>query len=557
MKRLLRPSWLVLASVALVVGSAAYLVWSTGRAASANRAVARPVPPGDQEIVWLNPATNVAWERFVAAVHRLLQDRPDLGLQLVADADPFPPHTADVAELALTRGPGQPRLWFRWYKLTGDQGPEQWVQALGQRQPPPLAIIGGGSSDRARDLALALEEARPRAASPPLLLVTTATADKVTPDKGLMALYPERTFRFCFTNRQMAAAVADFIWSQEDLRPDAEPIYLVRWMDDPYSEDLFDRFHEILGPEGFYPQLERTRILRGAGRDWAWLAGLAALGGVPLGLDLEGLRSDTVGPPSPFWSMPILYSIGDYSRPNRWEAEVAELLMTEHDQHPAQRRPLLVLPATPQPARRFLRALTRIAPVRASQFVVATGDGIDFNTVFRDHNLAWPIQDLPMALVLFCHRNPVDASGFQPEEAGGSEAAPDPFGRTSTGTQDLLLFRDLVETLVEAAFVEHGLRTDADGLRQALRAGQLADGRARFTPEGDPVSGTGEFVVCLRPVRWGDHVQPRARLQVWKRSAGPGAKGQWDLVPIAGKSEWILDYAPSRGAFEKDHGDFE
>src|SRR5438094_528019 len=88
-----------------------------------------------------------------------------------------------------------------------------WISvALALGTPPPLAIIGGGSSDRARDLARALNALHPVLPSPPLLLITTATADEVgsqdedNSEPDLMKVYPERSFRFCFTNRQMAEA---------------------------------------------------------------------------------------------------------------------------------------------------------------------------------------------------------------------------------------------------------------------------------------------------------------------------------------------------------------
>src|SRR5436190_1329205 len=74
------------------------------------------------------------------------------------------------------------RLVFRWYKLTSDWKARDWVEALLKRRPPPLAIIGGSSSDAARELAWQLR--RQGAGLPeterPLLLLTTATADRVT-----------------------------------------------------------------------------------------------------------------------------------------------------------------------------------------------------------------------------------------------------------------------------------------------------------------------------------------------------------------------------------------
>ena len=65
----------------------------------------------------------------------------------------------------------------------------------------------------------------------PLLLLTTATADRVrltdsgTGSEGirLVDLYRGRTFRFCFSNSQMAAAVTHFIWNRPELPPTPFP----------------------------------------------------------------------------------------------------------------------------------------------------------------------------------------------------------------------------------------------------------------------------------------------------------------------------------------------
>jgi hypothetical protein len=538
MKWFFRPSSLVLVAAGLSLTAGVFVFWRFGQGADYNRALPRPVPRGDQEIVWLNPATNaVNWERFVAAVHRLTIDRPDLGLQVV-DARAFPNQTADVPEITISVQGKAGRLWLRWYKLTGDLGPGQWIEAFAQRQPPPLAIIGGGSSDWARDLALALQQRQGLFAAPPLFLITTATANEVGLDVELMKIYDQRTFRFCYTNRQMAKAVADFLWHQDDLRPDAEPIYLARWEDDPYSEDLFDQFHEVFGPDGEHGRLLlRARLAKAAARTWGWLAGRSATGGIPIGLDLEGFRETEMSALGPFVSLRILYSIGSFNRPNRWEDEAAEKLLRELDRHPGQQRPLLVVPAVPQPARRFLRAILRASPLEGRRFVVASGDAIDFNTIYRDRNLSWPIQDLPVALVFFCHRNPVDPIAFRPDRPGAESNPPDPSGATSTGTQDLLLYRDIVETAVDAAYPPGGLLKNADELWQRLK-----DGRSHFTPKGNQPSGSGEYVVCLRPQRQGDRVLPQARLQVWNRSADPTKGQNWNLI-----SELTLEYSSETG----------
>jgi hypothetical protein len=207
----------------------------------------------------------------------------------------------------------------------------------------------------------------------------------------------------------------------------------------------------------------------------------------------------------------------------------------------------VVLPAAPQPARRFLRALLRIAPQDARRFVVATGDALDFNTIYRDRKLNWPILDLPVPVVFFCHRNPVDPLAFQPETGGEDNSPPDPAGKTSTGTQDLLVYRDIVETVMEAAYSSTALRKNADELCQQLKSASLKDGRRRFTATGNQHSGSGEFVVCLRPVRSGDRTQPEARLQVWNRADFPQAGRKWARIPVAGKPELVVDYLTVKG----------
>src|SRR5262249_49663878 len=137
-----------------------------------------------------------------------------------------------------------------WYKLTGEVGSREWVEALCHRSRPPLAVIGGSSSDRARELAQTLADLKTSVPSPPLFLITTATAERSALNEALMDIYRGRTWRYCFTNRQMAEAVADFIWSRPELRPDTAPVYLTAWQDDPYSRDLAEQFHEAIGPEG-------------------------------------------------------------------------------------------------------------------------------------------------------------------------------------------------------------------------------------------------------------------------------------------------------------------
>jgi hypothetical protein len=561
-RRLLRPTTLFLLSAVLALGVAAYALWPGRGGTAANRATPRSVPPGDQEIVWLYAATQTeTWERLVNGLRRLVSDHPELGLEIVEDGNAFPTQSTTVPELAVTVGKSRHRLWIRWYKLTSDQNTHDWVDILTRRQPPPLAIMGGGSSDRAYDLARELQAVRERLAAPPLLAITSATADQVVIEtdewepvvvgdkvyqerkrvkQELMAVYPDRSFRFCFTNRQMTRAVTTFIWSQPELRPDADPVYLPVWEDDPYSQDLAERFLDVL----------RLRAVKAGARAWVWQAG----GGFPL--DLTTIYRGDYPLVSRFVQVNIPHGIGTVIQPNEWEAQAAEKLTDELEgQRPPQQRALLALPApAAQPARRFLHGLLRTIPAQADRFVVAMADSFDFNTVYRDRNVTWPIQDVPFSLVFFCHRNPVDPVAFEPDDPARAAVVPDPGGKTTTGTDYLILYRDVAEALIRAAYQGGDLATSADELRVHLRSARLQDGqlvfggagRELFDALGDRHSNSGEYVVWLEPLRGEDNrVLPRARLRVYRADATGAAR--WRQETIAGRPELIVEYGPGGG----------
>lgn len=554
MNWLFRPSNLVLISVVLALGALVLWFWPV------DRNIVRPVPAGDQEVAWLNPATGSgAWERFVAAVYRLQADRPDLGLEIAPNVNPFPARTTEVPELALSIRGRNGQIWFRWYKLTGDRGHRQWVEALARRTPQPLAIMGGGTSDRAQELARELSDQKDKFAKPPPLIITSASSERI-PDPALteldwpvlMDLYPSRSFRFCFTNRQMAEAVTDFIWAHDDLRPDSQPIYVTKWEDDGYSRDLFHEFRKLLLPEGqFGRQLEAARDRRHAtefiARWWAWLGTHLVQRGVVLSSppiapvwEAEGahrLMSTLVR-----WDIP--YSVGGFNQPNRWEEAAALSLVDYLEQNPAQRRPLLVVPGSPQASRRFLHAVASLSPVSDPDYIVATGDYIDFNTIYRDRNITWPIQDLPVTLVTFSQRNPVDPAAFCADDPFDT-SRPNPAGRTSTGTHDLLLYRDIVETMLNAAYRPDGAIADASEFAAALADARLPNGERRFDEQGNLRSGIGEYVVCLRPVRKHGRVLPKANLQVWNRRTDGAGQRRWEPVGIDGHLD--LEVAYTRG----------
>jgi hypothetical protein len=555
-RAIFRPSILLALSAAVVVGA---IVVVFQRPPGQGRPAPLPVVEGEREIVWLYPATNAApWERFVAAVRRaaerLRDERP--GLQLDASAA-FPQQTTAVPEVSLACREVGTRFVFRWYKLTSDWKSDDWVEALLKRQPPPLAIIGGSSSDSARELARHLQRRAAELAEPdrPLLLLTTATADRVAPySEGeappprsaqaastsgvkLTRLYPGRTFRFCFTNEQMATAVSNFIWSRDDLRPTRDPVYLAMWKDDSYSRDLID---------GFGGALRQTMALDLASL-WAFALNQGLLN-FPLGvgggiLPEQRLPIDSIDPRSastfslgiPPKPHVIDSSVGSFDTPNPYEAKVAgQTLDAILDE--SQSRPLLVVAGQSQPSHRFLRGLIRGAPSLSKrvEIVVATGDAISFNTVYRDRQVAWNIQDLPFPLVFFCHRNPIDAdAGFR---AGSTKVERD--STAETGTEDMLLFGDIVEALVQTAVpAERTPCANAAELAERLAEARVEDDRIVSGPAGIPLfnragqrqSGTGEHVVCLKPMwheDYKDRLLPRATIEVWEWRRRDGDPGQ-------------------------------
>jgi hypothetical protein len=484
----------------------------------------RPVPPGHQEIVFLAPATSAdAWERLVAAVDALQKEslsekggKPGLH---VAKEHAFTDLTADIPEIALwPDGCEDAKLWIRWCKLSAESNSEKWITRLTQRPTPPLAIIGGDTSSRARKAAEALESHRGQwQGLPPLLFFTTATAETFVPYNTpnvatteeklpkLIEVYKGRTFRFSFTNTRMAATVLDFVDRQDELfwphiasaadlagacvaarDPVAGAVlaavadelvtrylYTLKWDDDSFSADLADRFRMV-----FLQQFPRSHV-------------------------------------SPYQ---IEYSVGDFYQPNPREAFVVGQLLPEV-KAAREHRQLLLLPADSERARRFLHTLIRrAAPPDLKNLVVLAGDSLSLNTVLRDRNIAWNIQDLPVPLVMFSHRNPVDA------EVGFTEATT----AGETGTEDLLLYRDILEAILLSAYDGTTLTASSDDLAENLHQLFWANGRVmRATPLGDQArllfsadgnrqAGTGEHIIVLRPDPDERGLLAQASITVWR-----------------------------------------
>jgi hypothetical protein len=488
-----------------------------GPDATSSAATVAVIPPGDQEIAWLHPATTATtWERFVAGLKKLSDIQVD-------DSAAFPEESMKLPVVRLSKTGYSGNLWVRWYKLTGLRTTEVWVRDLCRREPPPLAIAGGSNSERARELALQLAshrlqvqqqtESHSPATKPissaiqrtatllPVLLITTATADQVKHpilgDIDLMHLYSDRSFRFCFTNRQMAEAICDFAREQmsEDpgLQLTSPRISLLSWHDDPFSEDLAKQFGDI------------------------WM-----------------IRTATIPDPK-IWSFHIPHSVGSQNQPNRVESQAVQKLVQEtlSETVAVRGRELLVLPGSANLTRRVLRGLVHIEPNERFFWVVTSGDALSWNNLYRDRRLGWNIEDVPFPLIVFMHRNPVerrlsDENGFLPESESHDS-------RRSTGTDDLLLYRDIGQALVRACFRDHQLLGDPDQLILRLREEQDEAGFSVFDALGNRQGKGGEFITLLRPLYDSLRVLPQSRIEVYNRDP---ASQQWKKI-----ESLLADYA--------------
>jgi hypothetical protein len=527
--------------VALLAVAGGALLMRAGLWGGGEAARPLPVPGGDHEVAWLHiPTSGESWENFVWGMKRAeaASSGAPGGLR-VDDSEAFPARTTAVPEIVVSRDGFADRLRVRWYKVTNYAPTEAWVKALAERNPPPLAVVGGWSSDRAKELAAAMAGAA-WPGQKPVLLLAQATADSVYPDVGgyppgyqgpkLIELYP-RAYRFCFTNRQMADAVADFVLTDPALRPGpavlpglravpggsgglpaalpwlgamlAEPpgvpafagatahspglpAFAVAWKDDPYSLDLSEQFRDM-----FHRQGERP------GR-----------------------------PHLTFDSTDIHFSVGRFARPNPYEAQVVDQILANLPRR--GERTVLVIPTVTAPARRVLGALAQGAPGAARRLVAVTGDGISVNTLYRDGEFAWPVRSIPIPLVLFTHADPFDwDEPGKPAPPRGYELRPPArAAEVKNSTEEIQLFTEMTAVLARGAFPD-GAGRAVDGA-DALAANFARLAPAFFDPSGNRLAGSGEHVVVLRPTPRIEGVvtYPDAVIEVWTRQHGE----QWGRI---------------------------
>jgi hypothetical protein len=156
--------------------------------------------------------------------------------------------------------------------------------------------------------------------------------------------------------------------------------------------------------------------------------------------------------------------------------------------------------------------------------VAVTGDSININNVYRDADIVWNSRALPIPLVFFAHQNPVawDVEVKEEPKSSDSSFILPPSSLTllpPNGTDDVLVFRDLVRLLAESAYpsdrrTSPQLLANADELAARLRATEPPF----FDSSGDRRGGRGEYIVVLRPqFARGAPVLTEAVLEIWTR----------------------------------------
>ncbi len=531
MRRFRRPDYLLTVVVCACV-VVAMLFAASQIALRRRQALPEPVsvPGGDWEIAWINtPTASDTWDEFVTGLKRAEMQVPGL---VVDTSEAFPEHTTSVPRVAISRPPQQGKLHFRWYKTGTGVSTADWLAALAQRDPAPIAVIGGWSSDRAIELASILNRQVEWHGDRPLLFITAATVDHVQSNAGsfgipgeepqLTDLYPGRMFRFCFTNKQMAEAVTDYLAQDPSLCPGygswpgfpcfwggaaggwpatiglaalngpGPAIFTLQWQDDPFSEDLADYFTEAID----------RRFTRCTD------------------------RNSFVRPPSaPAFVQRnrIPFSIGGFARTNSGEAEAVREIVRQL--RPPGERSVLIIPSVTAPMRRVLLALSERIPGAGRRLVAVTGDGMSVNAVYRDVEFTWPLRSIPIPLVMFSHQNPFgwDDASSPPPPLG---YVLDPLSKR--GTQSILLYNEMALMLIETMLPESG-EVGAKGADELAVRFQTRM-PAVFDASGNRLGGSGEHVLVVRPTSRQAAVASPQRADATITAFRRSAKSGWQKV---------------------------
>lgn len=151
---------------------------------------------------------------------------------------------------------------FAW---DGSLGLREMQTSLAHRldgPSPPLAVVGSTNTALTVGLARELFERFPDREQPgPVLLVPSASAIQVEPDSRepsneeddpgavdptlLLDVYPDRTFRFCLNNTQLAELVVGLVADHDQDRP--SEVVLITDGFDPFSRDLTTVFDQVIG----------------------------------------------------------------------------------------------------------------------------------------------------------------------------------------------------------------------------------------------------------------------------------------------------------------------
>jgi hypothetical protein len=555
--------WALTATLFVILGAAIYqtVLWLGGWG-NVNDSLVKPLDGGDQEIALIEPATSIdEWGRLVTALQLMEMDwpkiNPDLPALKINLDDAFPPLTAEVPEVVFSfaNNPGQ-KLRLRWYKITGEHHAKAWVAKLRERPRQPLAIVGGGTTERATKLAKTLKKTYgdDPAQPTPVLIFTTATSENATFKESLIRVYPERTFRFSFTNQKMVESLLKFVerrqFPDED-RAWAQNLWAHKPADAPTLANAVasmagaGEFWQTWGVLHNYPYLQPYAMHAVTWVDERYSQDMTEL------FEQQFLERNPQG--EFFHETQIRYGVGGFNQPSPQEQDAVNIFLARPT--PVTPHSYLVLPTQTVRMRRFLINLRQRSQADARNLVILNGDAISFHSVYRDRDVAWNILDLPYSLVFFAHRNPIDhAAGFTWTQDDRREDARTFPQRSTTGTHDVLLYRDIFEALLYAASDRGNLLSDPRLVRKRLQAtcwyhpppeklGQenarvcnsevhtLAGAQRLFDADGNRQSHTGEHVVWVKPNFTQERVDLTAKISVWFMQPAAGG-GSWQLLEI-------------------------